>query len=520
MSGPESTPEPMQTSHPPIWEVGNAMHIRGTILAKIGGLLEEAGFDTSTLSFSPAVSNGKEVYREITCMPYISANAKQLYRRCLKFTDPMAEEIIDGIRTYLANNEKSFQQNHHTNEVIDNSRLPSERSNHLLVLPNPEMRVREGGGSGVLERGDFEERLEPVLQILNKNGIKITNKIEEKLPPHMMRRNPYYCLWIAHFNKSILVCNEKHQAIFVVIGRHTPTTKDDLQERGAAVIKFNSSLLEQDLVSALKHEGPVVKLNNEYFTLENIRADLQTYAHAGGLSDIKSLTSNIGKIRATCQSGKVLAFSSYLRNAAAVFGFTDSVSPVEKRFFKVTLDKLKEIIGIKTIFMDEEYFLNSTIVLSDLTYMAEANGYDSLTELTTTAARFPKSAICCNGEELTLDTYLRHAGKILGLQKSAKIVLNKLKSIVGFVIRDKFYFESPSLVLFDLNAMVKESKGEIESVQSINARNARIVNIVCANGERVSGKSYFEKVRKECGFSSAPEALAYLKSVAISDPSS
>lgn len=166
---------------------------------------------------------------------------------------------------------------------------------------------------------------------------------------------------------------------------------------------------------------------------------------------------------------------------------------------ELLLNKEIEVKGKKLFPMHREYFFNPGYVKYDLLAYARALGEGkSVADLNTHVIQSLK-IICCNGEHVTGNTWLRRAGVALGVakntaeaQKHRAEILERLLEVAGFIVMNEQYFSNPEHVKYDLLAYATVL-GQGKSVADLNTKNMQSLKIICCNGEQMKGRTWLRR---------------------------
>lgn len=415
--------------------------------------------------------------------------------------------------------------------------VPVKNLPGVILPPKDTTKIEKGSGTGLDEFREMP-RMQQLIAFLNRNEI-FTDDIQitaGELLPNQMRESTYYLVEIPSLQRSILVCNEVGEATFIVKTYINPKLlltldKESLQKQYPTQVsriiysnqdQWETSLYENIFISnKLLQSGTNAQKNTPmdkaYFEDPiKVRNDLEAYALADGRS-VEDLSVIGNSIEVLCSSGETMKFNTYLSHAGIALGLAKD-SPESRRIKSTTIAKLKSIIGIDTFSeMDADYFNNPIKVDADLTLFAMAAGKESVEDLFATRAHKITSH-CSNGESLTFLTYLNRAGIALGIAKGTVEAMNlhapilaKLKSIIGieeqtFSEMDADYFNNPVKVRADLK-LFTEATGK-EYIEDLKTSYSHTINIICANGEPLSLKTYLYRAEIALGFAKKSQAGA------------
>ena len=425
----------------------------------------------------------------------------------------------------------------------------------IIVPPDTgKTNIKNGTGEGIDEKKLFDRTKYTieVLQMLNidvsvcefKNGI-----IED----NMMRKTSYVLIKIPQLNKMVLVCDEEGNRTFVVYtleneAKFINMLKDKLKEDPLVQhFVWNSDIDAwkiklMNLLTMANPEWPkaetkppvkekpvienkkIVKMDAEYFTPENVKADLKAFACTlgAGKTPLDINTNNIRGKEAFCSNCELVKWYTYMERARSMFGFVTYFKKSEERKNKRAVNNRKKIINKLLITagykveeymeypkMDVEYYTAKN-VKADLEAYAKKLGKGKTMMNITTANVTCIQVVCSNGEPVKGQKYLSHAGKILGFGKSDKEVhkkqaeiLKKLFKIAGYEIKeypkmDAEYFTAKN-VSADLEAYAKKI-GEDKSPLDITVYKTFLIEFICSNGEILKGNTYFNRAGVALGF--------------------
>lgn len=251
------------------------------------------------------------------------------------------------------------------------------------------------------------------------------------------------------------------------------------------------------------------KMTREYFTPENVKADLQAYAKAVGV-EVAEMSSNIIWTKeALCQNGETVLGVTYLQRVASVF---------ESEKLTDAYNTLLQIAGYEVFDeMGTEYFTPKNI-RADLQAYAKELG-DDCVPLDITTGKKQLSAQCQNGETITLSVYLSRAGMALGMANTdreansmSRAILDELLDRAGYIRMSVDYYTKEN-VKADLLAFAA-TLGKNKTPHDINTNNISGNDIRCSNCELLNGSRYLTRAAMLFGLAkTAKEAMSVKKQV-------
>jgi len=256
------------------------------------------------------------------------------------------------------------------------------------------------------------------------------------------------------------------------------------------------------VLRTLKKKAGYEQLDADYFRKSAcVKADLLAFAsQLDGVTVPELSNGAIGQLEIVCQNGVSVRGKAYLRQGAVALGYaTEYYQAV--RMGPEVLDFLIKLAGFSVL--DENYFKNSAYLRQDLEAMAQALGENiSVLDLSANRTLLYLKITCCNGQVISVETYLHSAAKAMGLAEDVKqasgmkgTVLKVLIREAGFRPLDEDYFSDPEAVDEDLKAF----KAALGDHKTYNPTNLAALTIACSNSQVMKGGSYFVRAAKAFG---------------------
>jgi hypothetical protein len=263
----------------------------------------------------------------------------------------------------------------------------------------------------------------------------------------------------------------------------------------------------------------------EYFTSENVKADLIAFAKVIGekKTPLDLNTNNLKNNETLCCNGEIVEGRKYLNRAGVALGlFKDSKEAGNRQLsilyellslagydVKELLQKERKNLSIQhnkadlkaygIVKMDASYYTPEN-VKADLEIYAKSLGENKTPEDLNTKNIKNIRVVCKNGESLKGRNYLYRAGVLLGLSKNSRDAQNKFSIILIFLLKmagfeikeyskmDVSYF-TPENVKSDLEAYANALGTNVTSADFYSTA-LKDEEIVCCNGETVNGSKY------------------------------
>ncbi len=216
-------------------------------------------------------------------------------------------------------------------------------------------------------------------------------------------------------------------------------TAKNARKNGAVVLKLLKKLIGLEVGDTTIHP----EMNADYFTPENVIADMNALCKAGDIDSVEELnTLTMSALpKALCRNGELVNGQTYLYRAgkALKFGATGRQATAERG---AILRQLKRLYGLtveepkKYKKMDAEYFCKENVLYDLQQFAAHADPVTTVAELNINKMASAKRIIASNDESVPHDTYIKRAGISLGMAASSResnkilgAILTKLKEI-------------------------------------------------------------------------------------------
>ncbi|MFC1615831.1 hypothetical protein ACFL21_01710 [Patescibacteria group bacterium] len=429
-------------------------------------------------------------------------------------------------------------------------RIDIVKLEQLFVPTSGEISIStEGRGDEKFEKFKYINRLSFVYEVLQELGVKKCMLFEGCNHPSMMRELSYQMIVVPELSRVILVCEEEGNRTFVRKGiNNLPSlyrsSKDELKNNPNVKnliwgdSKNWKKLLKDFLTDSFDEESVSKDIDytsrdeNYYRNSEMVKRELDGFAQQLGLESFTDLTTSNRHTRkkVRCLNGEELFFRKYLAKAGIALGMVANANDA----YSMTSHILNELLRIASNedpllnekfsedFLryiedkqkkkelsprDDVYYSDSEKVRADLDDFVKQYDLGSPLELSTSDTVISNKITCSNGDELSFETYLRHAGFALGMagsvteaQSILPSIIKKLLKIAGYELRDEEYYTDSKKVKKDLDELAKQC-GLINPVGLTSSGRFISKRMKCVNGETVTFEIYVRHATVAFGIS-------------------
>lgn len=203
---------------------------------------------------------------------------------------------------------------------------------------------------------------------------------------------------------------------------------------GMAANTFQAKQIMKEILDELKERIGIESadfppMNREYFSRENILADLGGFAYRSGMSIEDLTTGHMDGTSVVCANGEIIEGKTYLSRATKALNDGDLTTPQAAKMMGKTMKDLKKMLGIhieEYSAMDKSYFTSANIqtdlesLLTAITASGEKKNRipQNIEELSTYDFN-QISFVCSNGELIKGYSYLRRAARALNMFKDS-----------------------------------------------------------------------------------------------------